>query len=70
MLEHRGLVAGRERLQSQLPLTAEHADVDAARRPLSPHQCGRLNDQRGVVPEEQAEMMQLASQVSSRLLLG
>jgi hypothetical protein len=57
MLEHRVLVAGRERLQCQLPLTVEHAYVDAARWPLSPHQGGRLHDERGVVAEQSAEMM-------------
>jgi hypothetical protein len=70
MLEHLVLVAGRQRLQCQLPLTMERAHVDAACRPLPPHQCGRLNDKRRVVTEEQAEMMQLASQVRPRLLLG
>jgi hypothetical protein len=70
MLEHRVLVPVRHRLQSELPLTVKHTYVYAACRPLSPHQCGRLNDQRGVVTEEHAEMMQLASQVRPRLLLG
>jgi hypothetical protein len=70
VLEHRVLVPVRHRLQRELPLTVEHAYVDAACRPLSPHQCGRLNDKRGVATEEHAEMMQLASQVRPRLLLG
>ena len=48
----------------------EDAYVDAARRPLSPHQRGRLNDERRVVTEQHAEMMQLSSQVRPRLLLG
>ena len=70
MLKHRVLVAGRERLQCQLPLTVEHTYVNATRRPLSPHQAGRLNDERRIVTEEHAEMMQLSSQVRPRLLLG
>jgi hypothetical protein len=45
MLEHRVLVAGRQRLQCQLPLPVEHAYVDAACRPVSPHQRGGLNDE-------------------------
>ena len=70
MLKHRVLVAGRQRLQCQLPLTEEHAHVHAARWPLSPHQCGLLNDERRVVPEQHAQMMQLPSQIRARLLLG
>ena len=70
MLEHRVLLARRQRLQCQLPFMLEDAHVDAARRPLSPHQGGRLNDERGVVTEQHAEMMQLSSQVRPRLLLG
>ena len=64
------LVAGRQRPQCQLPLTLENAHVDATGLPVSPHQPGRLNDERRVVPKEHAEMMQLASQVRPRLLLG
>src|SRR6476619_5326408 len=49
MLEHRVLLARRERLQCQLPFALEDAHVDATRRPLSPHQRGRLNDERRFV---------------------
>jgi hypothetical protein len=70
MLEHRVLLARRERLQCQLPFALEDAHVDATRRPLSPHQGGRLNDERRVITEQHAEMMQLSSQVRPRLRLG
>ena len=64
------LVAGCQCLQCQLPFTVEHAHVDAARRPVSPHQSGRLNDERRVIPKEHAEVVQLSSQVRPRLPLG
>jgi hypothetical protein len=70
MLEHRVLVAGCQCLQCQLLFTVEHAHVDAARRPVSPHQSGRLNDERRVIPKEHAEVVQLSSQVRPRLPLG
>jgi hypothetical protein len=70
MLEHRVLVAGRERLQRQLSLPTEYAHVDAARWPLSPHQCGGFDDERRVLTEQHAEIVQLPPQVRARLLLG
>ena len=70
MLKHRVLVAGHQRLHCQLTLTEEHAGVDPTRRPLSPHQCGRLNDERRIVTEQHAQMMQLPSQVRPRLPLS
>jgi hypothetical protein len=48
----------------------ENAHVNAARRRLSPHQCGRLNNERRVVTEERPQMMQLSPQVRPGLLLG
>ncbi len=64
------MVATRQRLQCQLPLTVKHTHVYAARRPLAPHQGGRLNNERRIVTEKQAEMMQFPAQVRSCLLLG
>jgi hypothetical protein len=57
MLKQLVMIAGRQRLECQLPLVAEHTHIDPARRRLSPHQCGGLNNKRTVVTEEHAEMM-------------
>jgi hypothetical protein len=64
------IVTRHQRLPCQLPFAMEDAYVDAAGRPLSPHQCGRLNNQGRIVTEQQAEMMQLSSEVRPRLLLS
>src|SRR5512133_2933735 len=69
MIQHRGLVPGRERPQRQLSPPAEHAHVDAARWPLSPHQCGGFDDERLVIAEQHTKIVQLSSQIRTRLLL-
>jgi hypothetical protein len=69
MLKHPVIVAGPP---APAVLTDTHDGTRTRPRDtsatLSPHQCGRLNNESGVVTEQHAQMMQLSTQVRPRCL--
>jgi hypothetical protein len=64
------VIAGRRRHQRGLALEAEDAQVDAARLGVAPAQIHRRDEQRRLVSQYLAQLMQLAAQVGQRLRVG
>ena len=64
------VIAGRGRRQRRLALDVEDAQVDAAGLGVAPAQVRGRHDQRRLVAQDLAQLMQLAAQVGQRLRIG